>query len=71
MIKELRTTYRNWRLRRVQVKHAQWKAKHEEWLRQLQMDRNFASNPYNRHATIRAAGQEAKYAEQVELLLRS
>lgn len=62
--------YRHWRLRRAKESYALWKARKEEWQRQLAQDPSFARNPYNRHRTIHAAGKEAQYLERVEELHR-
>jgi len=71
MIQTLGRWWRQRQLRLAQEKYAQWKAKHEEWLRQLkEADISFQLNPYNRHCAISAAGKMAKYAERVECLLR-
>lgn len=47
-----------------------WKARKEETIRQLESSHSFSSNPYNRNQAIRAAGQEAKYLDRVEQLMR-
>lgn len=71
MICRVLRAYQDWRLRRARENYAKWKARHEEWQRQLDHDSLFAGNAYNRHQTIRAAGQAAKYLERVEHLMRS
>lgn len=47
-----------------------WKAKKEEYRIQISQSPSFACNPYNRNCAINAAGQEARYLERVEILIR-
>jgi len=47
-----------------------WKARKEALENQLQSDLFFASNPFNRNRAVYAAGEEAKYIERVEILMR-
>jgi len=59
------------RLRTAQINHAKWKAQHEEWIRQLEdAPPSFRSNPYNRHQAIKAAGEHARWEEELENLMR-
>lgn len=69
-MKWIRKWWRARQLRVAQEKYAMWKAKHLEYERQLVQDMAFGHNPYNRNRAIHAAGEEAKYMERVEVLMR-
>jgi hypothetical protein len=57
------------RLRRAQEQYAEWKGRHNEFVRQL-CDPCFRGNPYNVNQCIKAAGKKAFYEERVEQLMR-
>jgi len=58
------------RLRQAQEQYAEWKGRHAELVRQLEISRCFSSNPYNQNQCIKAAGKKAFYEERVEQLMR-
>lgn len=67
--------WKKWRLRRAKENYAKWKARHEAANSQMQLairngDMGYVFNPYNRSKIVTAAGEEAKYLERVEELMR-
>ena len=71
MIKTLCKLYADWRLRRAQLKYAEWKGRREALELRMREDSVYRTIPHNIDKSIKMAGKEARYLEEVEQRMRS